>query len=68
MDKIKIIKEVVEVMKDLERLDRELNIKCKQNSEYTDMLKYLIEESDENLNKIINNFVTVNFRHSVKCP
>jgi len=55
MDKIKIIKEVVEVMKDLERLDRELNIKCKQNSEYTDMLKYLIEESDENLNKIINN-------------
>lgn len=55
MDKINVIKEVIGIMKDLERLDRELNIKCKQNSEYTDTLKYLINESGENLNKIINN-------------
>ncbi len=43
-------------MKDIEKFDRELNIKCKQNSEHIEMLNYLIKESNENLNKIIDNF------------
>ncbi len=55
-NKINIIKEVIQVMKDIEKFDRELNIKCKQNSEHIEMLNYLIKESNENLNKIIDNF------------
>ncbi len=55
-NKINIIKEVIQVMKDIEKFDRELNIKCKQNTEHIEMLNYLIKESNENLNKIINNF------------
>ena len=53
--KIEIIKEVIEVMKELEEIDNELNKKCKQSGDDIDILKKIITESNQNLNHIINN-------------
>ncbi len=53
--KIDTIKEVVEILKELEDIDNELNKKCKQSGSDIDMLKKILTESNENLNGIIKN-------------
>lgn len=53
--KIDTIKEVVEILKELEDIDNELNKKCKQSGSDIDMLKKILTESNENLNGIVKN-------------
>ena len=48
-NKIESIKQVIEVMKELEDIDIELNKKCKQSGDNIDMLKQLVTESNKNL-------------------
>lgn len=53
--KIESIKEVVEILRELEEIDNELNKKCKQSGDNIDTLKKILTESNENLNGIIKN-------------
>ena len=56
MEKVESIKQIIEVMKDLDKVEKELNIKCKQSGEHIDFLNKLVTESNSNLSGIINNF------------
>lgn len=56
-DKIQSIKQVIEVMKELEDIDIELNKKCKQSGDDIDMLKKLVVESNQNLEQILRNLL-----------
>jgi hypothetical protein len=56
-NKIESIKQVIEVMKELEDIDIELNKKCKQSGDNIDMLKQLVTESNKNLEEIVKNLL-----------
>ena len=57
LEKIEAIKEVIEVLKELEDIDIELNKKCRQSGNDIDMLKELIIESNKNLEQIVKNLM-----------
>ena len=56
MEKVESIKQIIQVMKDLDKVEKELNNKCKQSGDHIDFLNKLMVESNGNLSSIVNNF------------
>lgn len=56
-NKIESIKQIIEVMRELENIDIQLNNKCKDSGNNIDMLKKIVVESNQNLEQIVKNLI-----------